>query len=67
MALSYPIKINPPWCCSSTVGGKSLILPNKESAHSELGRAPTCGRVGLYHAAEGGRVTKPPSASRPFG
>jgi len=32
-----------------------------------FGRAPTFGRVGLYHAAEDGRVTKPPAASRPFG
>ena len=31
------------------------------------GRAPTFGRVGLYHAAEDGRVTEPPAASRPFG
>ena len=32
-----------------------------------FGRAPTFGRVGLYHAAEDGRVTEPPAASRPFG
>jgi len=32
-----------------------------------FGRAPTFGRVGLYHAAKDGRVTKPPAASRPFG
>jgi hypothetical protein len=32
-----------------------------------FGRAPTFGRVGLYHAAEDDRVTKPPSASWPFG
>ena len=31
-----------------------------------FGRAPTFGRVGLYHAAKDGRVTKPPSASWPF-
>ena len=32
-----------------------------------FGRAPTFGRVGLYHAAEDGRATEPPAASRPFG
>ena len=32
-----------------------------------FGRAPTFGRVGLYHAAKDGRVTEPPAASRPFG
>ena len=32
-----------------------------------FGRTPTFGRVGLYHAANDGRVTKPPVASWPFG
>ena len=43
--------------------GDSLRFP----ATTTFGRAPTFGRVGLYHAAKDGRVTKPPSASRPFG